>query len=257
MKNNILILDDESLASTYLKECIDDYKKNTSILSDFSVHCANKLSDFWSKINELQPSIIFLDIEMPGQNGIEVAQKLKQNLKTLNYKEEPLIIFCTAYDNYAYQAFTVDAVDYLLKPVTEEKIASVFQKILIHHKDFFENLYEFIYVNISGVDIKIPTKEIIYFKADMKYISVITSKKEFLLNDTLLSLEKKHPSFIKTHRAYLINPAYIQKFFKKNNHWFVSMKNYSHLLPVSRRQKQELELKINYKTFFNETDDNV
>jgi DNA-binding LytR/AlgR family response regulator len=254
MKNNILILDDELLASSYLKECIDDFKKNDDVFSSFSVHCSNKLSDFWTKINDLQPSIIFLDIEMPGQNGIEVAQKLKQNLKTLNYIEEPIIVFCTAYDNYAYQAFTVSAVDYLLKPATEEKIASVFNKIITHHKEILNELYEFVFVNVSGVDIKIPTKEILYFKADMKYISVITPKKEFLLNDTLLSLEKKHPAFIKTHRAYLINPTHIQKFFKKNNHWFVTIKNYPNPLPVSRRQKQELELKINYKTFFDENE---
>ena len=254
MKNNILILDDEPLASSYLKECIDEFKKTDDVFSIFSVHCSNKLSDFWKKINDLQPSIIFLDIEMPGQNGIEVAQKLKNNLKTLNYLKEPIVIFCTAYDNYAYKAFTVNALDYLLKPVTDEKIASVFQKILIQHKEILDDIYEFVFVNLSGLDIKIPIKEILYFKADMKYISVITPKKEFLLNDTLLSLEKKHPSFFKTHRAYLINPDHIQKFFKKNNHWFIAIKNYPNALPVSRRQKQELELKINYKTFFNDNE---
>lgn len=254
MKNNILILDDEPLASSYLKECIDEFKKIDDVFSSFSVHCSNKLSDFWTKINDLQPSIIFLDIEMPGQNGIEVAQKLKQNLKSLNYTEEPVIIFCTAYDNYAYQAFTVSALDYLLKPVTEEKIEAVFHKISTQYRDILSEIYEFVFVNVSGVDIKIPTKEILCFKADMKYISVITTKKEFLLNDTLLSLEKKYPSFLKTHRAYLINPIHIQKFFKKNNHWFVTIKNYPNILPVSRRQKQDLELKINYKTFFDDSE---
>ena len=152
MKNNILILDDEPLASSYLKECIDEFKKKDYVFSNFSVYCSSKLSDFWTKINDLQPSIIFLDIEMPGQNGIEVAQKIKQNLKTLNYLQEPIIIFCTAYDNYAYQAFTVNALDYLLKPVTDEKIANVFQKILVQHKEILDDIYEFVFVNVSDWD---------------------------------------------------------------------------------------------------------
>lgn len=255
MKNNILILDDEPLASSYLKECIDEFKKKDDFFLDFSVFCSNKLSDFWSKVNELQPSIIFLDIEMPGKNGIEVAQKLKENLKPLGYKSEPIIIFCTAYDNYAYQAFTVNAFDYLLKPVTEEKVSSVFNKILSNHKDIFNSIHEFIFITIAGIEVTIPTAEVLYFKADMKYISVITPKKIFLLNETLNGLEKKYPSFIRIHRAYLINSAHIHKFFKTDNNWFVSVKGLIDPLPISRRQKQELELKTSYTEFFDENEE--
>lgn len=253
-KNNILILDDEALACSYLKECIDSYIKDSVSFSNFTVHTVSKLSEFWIKIKELQPSIIFLDIEMPVKNGIEVAQELKENIKKYEYSKEPIIVFCTAYDNYAYKAFTLNAVDYLLKPADDDKIKGVFDKILIQYKSYLEDIYKYVYVSTSGVDIKIPLKEIIYFKADMKYISVVTAKKEFLLNETLLNLEEKYEEFVKIHRAYLINPIYIQKFYKKNGHWFASLKNYPITLPVSRRQRQDLELKINYKIFFDESE---
>ena len=79
----------------------------------------------------------------------------------------------------------------------------------------------------------------------MKYTTVVTEKKEYLINKTLLSLEERYSNFVKIHRAYLVNISYIQKFYKKDNHWFLSIKNHEQHLPVSRRQKQEIEKKIN------------
>lgn len=84
----------------------------------------------------------------------------------------------------------------------------------------------------------------------MKYITVYTMKKEYLINTNLLSLEEKFPSFVKIHRAYLVNPIYISKFFRKENHWFLSLKGLKDNLPVSRRQRKDIEKKLNFNNLF-------
>lgn len=248
----ILILDDEHLASSYLQETIEDVQKNIQFFTNFKIHCSNSYPDFIDKLKIYLPKIIFLDIQMPGKNGLEIAKYIRENYLSLGYESPslPIIIFSTAYDNYAYHAFSVDALDYILKPVTEEKIEHIFKKIELQHAHFFKDLMEVIKVPSSGIDIDLPLKEVLYFKADMKYTTVVSTKKDFLINKTLLSLEEKFPLFIKIHRAYLVNPTFIQKFYKKDGHWFVSLKNHAEPLPVSRRQKQEIEKKLNYTDIF-------
>ena len=88
----------------------------------------------------------------------------------------------------------------------------------------------------------------------MKYITIITAVKEFLINETLLNLEKKYNNFIKIHRSYLVNPNYISRFYKKYSSWFVILKNHNEHLPISRRQKAEIQSKIDYKIVFNDDD---
>lgn len=244
----ILILDDEHLASSYLKEVIEDTQKKIPFFSNFKIEETNTYNDFMDKLYLYNPKIIFLDIQMPGKNGLEIAKEIRANYNDLGYENEslPIIIFSTAYDNYALNAFSVDAIDYILKPVEEYKIEHILKKIEIQYHNYFKDVLEVIRVPSSGIEIDLPLKEVLYFKADMKYISVVTNKKEFLINKTLLSLEEKFPTFIKIHRAYLINPAFISKFYKKDNHWFLSIKNHETHLPVSRRQKQEIEKKLNY-----------
>lgn len=257
MKNNeasILLLDDEILALSYLKDTVEDVKNSHNFFSNFKVFGTSQQNEFWSLLQKNLPKIVFLDIQMPRKSGLEIAHEIRNKAKNIGYINDqlPIIIFTTAHENYGYQAFQVEAVDYVLKPIDEEKISHVFKKIEQNHENLLKDLEETITVHSSGIDIELPIKDILYFKADMKYIAVVTSKKEFLINSTLLNLEQRYPKFIKIHRAYLINPFYIGKFFKKDNHWFVSLKNHDIHLPVSRRQKQEMEGKIDYKTIFDE-----
>lgn len=252
-ENYILIFDDEILALSYMKDTVEDVKNKFLEFKDYEVIGVSTQVEFWKQITLYKPKILFLDIQMPGKNGIEVARELQLKKSLINYDNQnlPLIIFCTAYDQHAYKAFQVDAIDYILKPVDENIIEKVLKKILTNHHKNLESTDKNITVNSSGLDINIPIKEVLYFKADMKYISVITSKKEFLINDTLLNLENKFPEFIKIHRSYLINPNFISKFYKKDNSWFVMLKNNTNeSLPVSRRQRGEIEKKVNYSILF-------
>lgn len=249
MKKNILILDDEINASNYLQETLEECFENNNQFSEYKIHTSNSHQQFFNKIEDLEPAIIFLDIEMPVKNGLEVAQELSDRYTRMN-KPMPIIIFCTAYEDYGYKAFKVNAFDYILKPVSNESINVLVEKIQETFKSKLEGIEEFVICNSNGIDIKIPLKKILYFHADMKYITVVTQEKEFLLNETLINLEKKYPQFVKTHRAYLANPSYFQKVFKRSNHCFLKLKNHEQAIPISRRQRQELDLPMVYSTLF-------
>lgn len=260
MKNEqtILLLDDEVLALSYLKDTIDDVIKTSPNFSSFKLIGTTNQTEFWLMIQKHLPKIIFLDIQMPGKSGLEIANEIRTRGKELGYPNEqlPIIIFITAYENYGYQAYKVAALDYVLKPIMEEDILNVFKKIESQHESVLKEIEDTIIVPSSGIDIEIPIKEVLYFKADMKYIAVVTSKKEFLINSTLLTLQERYSKFVKIHRAYLVNPIYVHKFYKKNGHTFLMLKNHDIHLPVSRRQKQDLEGKLDYNTIFNELFDN-
>ncbi len=251
---SILILDDEILALSYLKDILEDIKHKNSVLSNFDIIGTINQSDFWEILEEDLPQIVFLDIQMPRHSGLEIAKEIREKALSIGYETDklPLIVFTTAHENYGYLAFKVNAVDYILKPIDEEKIENILNKISTNYISLLQPTKETITVNSSGLDIEIPLKDILYFKADMKYIAIITLKKEFLINDTLLNLEEKYPEFVKTHRAFLINPTYINSFYKKDNHWFLTLKEHTAHLPVSRRQKPEIEKKIDYKIFFSD-----
>lgn len=251
MQSHILILDDELPALSYMVDTIEEVQQKDGLFQNYNLLFTSKHQEFWELLKQNLPKIIFLDIQMPGKTGIEIAAEIRESSINLGYKDNyPLIIFSTAFENYGYQAFQVEAVDYLLKPIDCDKIKHVFEKIENNYANISQSLLETIKVPSNGIEIDLPIKEIMYFKADMKYISVFTEKKEFLINTTLLNLEQLFPSFVKIHRAYLVNPLYILKFFRKDNHWLLSLKGYDKHLPVSRRQKQEIEGKLNYHDLF-------
>ncbi len=254
-KNSILIIDDEVLALSYLKDTVEDVIKEIPELSKHEIFGTSNYNDFMHILSENAPSIIFLDVQMPKKTGLEIAKEIRENYKTLGYNNDklPIIIFTTAHENYGYQAFKVNAYDYILKPIDDEKIKDVLCSAVNDYDIFNEdNQEEYVTVHSSGIDLDIPLKDILYFKADMKYIAVVTENKEFLINQTLLNLEDKYPNFIKLHRAFLVNPRYIIKIKKVDNNLFVSLKNHNIDIPVSRRQKNDLEQKIDYKLLLDE-----
>lgn len=226
----VIIIDDESAGRKLIKEYLEDYS-NYYIVGE-----ANNGVDAVKIINEFKPDLVFLDIQMPGLNGFEV----------LNYLEEiPQIIFSTAYDKYALKAFEVHAVDYLLKPYTQERfkiaidrIDSNFEKLRPFTEDLLLNKTNFperILVQTSKKLITIAVKDITRIEAFGDYSKLFTKENSFLSNFGISVLETKfNPEiFIRVHRSSIININFVQEVSKNLTGFDVKMIN-NDLVRVSR-----------------------
>ena len=188
----VLIADDEAPAREELSYMV-------SRLSGFQViGVASSGSQAVFLIKELRPQVVFLDIQMPGLNGLEVSKSLS------SIDPKPLVVFVTAYDEYALNAFDVEAVDYLLKPVSNERLFKTARRLkdLIQPR-LAEKLESILQVHEKDGDlIRIPVerkgrikllepKEILYFFADQGYILAKTKTEDYITNFTLNELEER------------------------------------------------------------------
>ena len=205
------------------------------------------------KINKLKPDLIFLDIQMPGMNGFEVLQ---------NISFMPIVIFTTAFDEYALKAFETNSIDYLLKPIEEERLAKAIEKLkkfateenkkadfdsgiasLLNELKNRQDKLTRIHIKVGDEVLFVNTSDIYFFKADNKYTTICTFDDEYIINDTLASLEDKLPdNFIRIHRGFIINMDHLNKLKK----WFggkyiAVMKDKKKTeIPVSRNSKDKL-----------------
>ena len=209
---------------------------------------------------KLKPDLIFLDIQMPKLNGIDVARKI------LDSNHSPYIVFVTAYEKYALDAFEVNAIDYILKPISEERLEKGMEKILanIKGKDMEFNrkaIYSMekvatkkyetsnkICASDNGKLIPIDLKEIIYATVEDKSTVIISTKGKFEVNYTLGELSEKlnSPTFFRSHKSFLINLDYIEVIEPWFNSTFnVVLKNVEIKIPVSRSQSKEFRELMN------------
>jgi two-component system LytT family response regulator len=220
-----IIIDDEPLARLRLQKLISEYPAIFEIVGE-----AENGKEAVEKISALKPELIFLDIQMPGLNGFEV-------LKQLTYS--PKVIFCTAFDEYALQAFDSYCIDYLVKPLTKERFAKTVEKLIQLNGNHAETDLQKLIQQLPNINRKaeattLPVKvgdrvifvrldEVSYFKADEKYVSIITKhSKSFILDSSLKQLEEKLPDwFVRIHKSYLINKKLVKEIRKHFNNRFV------------------------------------
>ena len=239
----IVIADDEPLARERLRH----------LLSDIATQCptlvvgeaANGLQAL-AVLREQAVDLVLADIRMPGMDGIELASHLGR------LASPPAIIFTTAYDNYAVQAFDLNAVDYLLKPVRAQRLLSALQKVRGHAPDaallarLGQALREGGRTHLScherGRLLLVPLDEILYFKADLKYVTARTVDREYLLDETLTHLESEFADrFLRLHRAVLVARTALAGFEKAAGddaeaYGWALLRDLPEKLPVSRRQ---------------------
>lgn len=234
----VVVIDDEAAGRTLIKQYLAEYP------SLIMVGEANNGVDAIKLINEFKPDLIFLDIQMPGMTGFEI----------LGYLEEiPQIIFSTAYDKYALQAFEVHAVDYLLKPYTRERFKQAIQRIrtdsqpnpvlplaesMINQANYPERML----VQIGQKLINIAVKDIIWIEADGDYSKLKTTNGNFLSNYGISVLETKlNPNdFIRVHRSSMIHLKYVKEVQKYVSSYDVIMTN-SDVVRVSRGYMENLK----------------
>lgn len=219
-----LIIDDEPPARARLLKLLESFTETFRVVDE-----AKNGIEAVEKINQLEPDVIFLDIEMPGLNGFELLERLEKI---------PIVIFCTAFDQYSLKAFETNSIDYLLKPVRLERLQQTVEKLgrfknnlsstnmLAVLKDFYSQKEE---KKMTSITVKkgdklifIKLEEVTYFEADEKYVTLYTGKDHHLIEQSLSQLELKLPDyFMRVHRSIIINRNHVEEVQKYFNSRFV------------------------------------
>jgi len=235
----ILIVDDESLARQRMRDLLTDLGE-TDIVGE-----AVNGSEAIEKTVTLKPDLLLIDIRMPVMDGLEAAMHLQ------GIENPPMIIFTTAYDEHALEAFEVNAVDYLLKPIRKERLGAALQKAQpvsgeqlkeVSRAADSKSARSHISVHMRGRITLIPVQDIIYFIADNKYVTVRTATEQHLIEESLVSLEEEFSDrFLRIHRGSLVNTDYLRGMEKNTaGHWRVLMKGIDEKLVVSRRHTPQV-----------------
>lgn len=229
----VIIVDDEAPARSLVKEYLHEYEEFVLIQE-----CNNGV-DAVKSINEFKPDLVFLDIQMPGLSGFEVLQHLEQM---------PKVIFATAYDQYALQAFDVHAIDYLLKPYTRERFADAIHKMMNSSNNYLSQVQELvnslnereIYLeNVLAPSnnklVSVPVTDIVWIEADGDYARLILKDRFYLSNHGISQLEQKmNPQlFTRVHRSAMINVNRVKEVYKYPSGYEIIMAN-DDLVKVSR-----------------------
>ncbi|WP_196139161.1 LytTR family DNA-binding domain-containing protein [Aliikangiella sp. G2MR2-5] len=226
-----LIVDDEPLAQQRLKQLVEKLPQTGQ------VYLASNGLQAIELCQQEKPDLVLMDIRMPGIDGLEAAQHISQMEKA------PAIIFITAYDEYALDAFKVHAVDYLLKPVREEKLAEAVERACQLNRAQLNAIKSKpdaranITAKISGNIKLIPIEDVIFFQAEQKYVTVKYLDGETIIEDTLKELQAEFDqSFVRVHRNALVAVRYITGIHKSNDgKSFVTLADCDKELEISRR----------------------
>jgi two-component system, LytTR family, response regulator AlgR len=240
MTLRILIVDDEPPARERLRSMLIEG-------GDFEVTGeASNGEQALDLVDKLLPDVVLLDVRMPGIDGLEVARHLAA------LPEPPAVIFTTAFDEYALQAFDSEAVAYLLKPIRAEKLKAALAKAARLSRPQLQQLAAAtrapahrLHIGVRGRDgLKlIPIEEVFCFHADQKYTTVKHVKGEDLIEDSLKTLEEEFSAtFVRIHRNALVNTKYLERIARDaGGQHFVHLRGLPDALEVSRRMAGDLK----------------
>ena len=244
---SVLIVDDEAPARARLRDLLADIA--AEVPNAVVGEAANGVLAL-EAIEGRAVDVMLLDIHMPKMDGIELARHLGR------LESSPAIVFVTAFDSYAVQAFELNAIDYLVKPVRAQRLAAALLKLKrqrsVVEPKVLENLQQGARMHLScherGRLLLIPVADIIYLKADLKYVTARTASREYLLDESLMHLEEEFSErFIRLHRSVLVAKDAIVGFERNtaedaDTHWLALIRDVVERLPVSRRQWPQVKL---------------
>jgi two-component system response regulator AlgR len=233
---NILIIDDETPARDRLRRLVD-----TIPACDVAGEAASA-AEAMKLIGELKPHVLLLDISMPGMDGMSLARALKEN------GASPGIIFCTAYQDQALEAFEQEAVDYLVKPVRAERLEKALDKARRYIGDESETDGEHFLRSTLGGKVRLtPIHRVICLLAEDKYTTVIHEKGKTVIDDSLTDLEHRFTElFFRIHRNALVSRKHIRGLERKHDgHTQVLLSGTDHRPEVSRRNVSLLRKLLN------------
>ncbi len=235
----IIIVDDEPLSLASLRMALSQFG-GLEIVTE----CANGYEAVRSVL-DLKPDLVFLDIQMPGLTGFDVIDLLGE--------QAPPVVFVTAYDEYALRAFEAHAVDYILKPIQNDRL----HQALEHAEKFSDSpvtgvvaAYQDLNIPLQRLIIRdgkeiliIPVEKIIYLEAQDDYVQVHTEKNSHLKYERLTRLENllDTQSFIRVHRSFIININYLKKLEPFSKSSYLAYMSKDAVVPVSRSGYKRLQ----------------
>jgi len=238
---NVLIVDDEQLARQRLRH----------MLSGMGEHVIGEAATGEQALQQTQhasPDVILMDIRMPGMDGLEAAGYINQ------MDNPPAIIFTTAYSDHALQAFETHAIDYLLKPIKRDRLAYAISaakrltrvQIQRLRNEDMDDRRSRICVKSRGSLELVPIEEIIYFKADQKYVTLKTDDHEYLIEESLIALEQEFANrFVRIHRNALVSENHIAGLSKnETGHQCILLDDTDDVLEISRRHLPTIRKKL-------------
>ena len=211
----ILIVDDEQPARTRMRELLGDCRAEAphQVVGE-SGNGFEALEYIAAADPDAAPTLLLADIHMPGMTGIELARHLQR------LDAPPAVVFVTAHDQYAVAAFELNAVDYLLKPVRATRLVTALKKIVSGPRpapDVFARLdsqpRRHFSIAERGRVLLVPVNDVLFIRAGQKYVALMTREREYLVEDSLASLEEEFDSFfIRIHRSTLVARRYVRGF---------------------------------------------
>ncbi len=246
-KPTCLIIDDEKLARELLHEYLEHFP-DIELVGE-----ASNGSDGVALIDRLKPDLIFLDVQMPGMTGFDVLDMIDH---------EPYVIFTTAYDQYAIQAFEKNAVDYLLKPLDAERFRVAVERALKRRKMEAENIEDLlgsmrpvrerasyeshIFVQKSEKLFSLAVEEILHLEASGDYTIITTKNDQFVSSSGIGKLEEimNPEKFIRVHRSTIVNINFLKEIERHFNGGMVVKMLTGKSFPVSRTYAKQIRKRV-------------
>jgi len=236
MSLKVLIVDDEALARARLRTLLESCTEPTALLGGEAANAVQAVELLRHGVFDA----VLLDIHMPGTDGITLAQTLRA------LPQPPAVVFVTAHDGHAVKAFELDAVDYLTKPVRLERLQTALQKVkrqmaAARGLEAESNVGALV-IQDRGRTERVPLVEVLYLKAELKYVTVRTATRSYIFDGSLSELEERHAAhFMRVHRNALVARRAVRALEKhfdpeEGEGWAVRLKGIDELLAVSRRQ---------------------
>jgi two-component system response regulator AlgR len=233
----VIVVDDEPLARARLVSQLDD------LAGTIDVEVVGQASNgeaALARVADTPADVVLLDIQMPGMDGLEVARHITA------LPEPPAIIFVTAYDEHAVQAFELRAIDYLLKPVRLDRLRDALSRVRPISREAARELAPrrtSFSVLERGRIWRVPLVDVLYLRAELRYVTARTREREYLLDESLVKLEEEFGrDFLRIHRNCLVARRHLVGFQRQGEggegHWLAVLRDWPERLPVSRRQAQ-------------------
>ncbi len=236
---SVVVVDDEPLARLRLCSLLSNCRDPAALVVGEAADAPGALA----AAHALKPEVVLLDIALPGASGLQLAQGLRALLPP------PAIVFVTAHAQHAVQAFELDAVDYLTKPVRAERLQAALRRVAqraraLHAAPAAAASEPTLVVNDRGRVQRIALHEVLYLKAEAKYVTLRTAQHRYVLDDALSDLEQRlGPAFIRIHRNALVAASAVRILERRalpdepgHEGWAVRVALVNEWLAVSRRQ---------------------